>query len=642
LPKRLSPIFRDRDELPSSASLSDAVNEALAGSESLIVICSPDSAASRWVNEEIRTFRQFGRADQIFCFVVEGEPNSGDKNECFPPALTEAIGEYDGYREPVAADARPSGDGRRNAVLKIAAGLLNVGFDELKRRDLRRYQRRLAGVTVTSILIAAVTITLAVTATIARNEADLRRQQAEDLIGFMLGDLREELHEIERLDVFKSVGDKAMEYFALLDEEDESNYSLAQRAKNLRQIGEVRQDQGDLSAAFEAFVQSQRIMEELAGRDADDPEIQIGLANSHFYVGFVHWDRGELQQARQQFEQVLPIVDKLRAAQPANTAWLIESTYAYTNLGRVLELDGLLLDALSAYEEVMAINRSLAKLEPNNPEWTLEVGFAHNNLGKLATSLGRLAEAEVHYREDLAIKTQLLNNNPDHNLWRSYKAVSEYFLGRLLANSGRFDEGVEYLESALESFQQLGQMDPQQTSFRQRRAAVERDLGEILLLHGEVDAATTLVDSSKKLFGELLLSDKSSSRWRHGLAGSLLVAAAIDSSQSDYLGAKEFLDEAGLQIRMLLEQEPSNRDSQQLAIRENLLTAQLQGDNDPQVAESAIIDAMDRLEKYFPDSANPWVLELKMGALVLLGRVGEADEIKRRLRDMGFRQWDRS
>ena len=174
------------------------------------------------------------------------------------------------------------------------------------------------------------------------------------------------------------------------------------------------------------------------------------------------------------------------------------------------------------------------------------------------------------------------------------------------------------------------------------RADVERNLGEVLLLHGQVDRARTLTDSSKRLFGELLLSDNSNSRWRHGLASSLLDTAVIDVSQSNYPGAIESLDEAVLQIRILLEQEPSNRDTQQLAIRRDLLIAQLQGGNDPQVAQSATIDAMNRLEKYFADSSNPWVLELKVDALVLLGRADEADEIRRRLRDMGFRQLDRS
>ena len=55
---RLQPIFRDREELPSSQDLTQSIRDALADSEHLVVICSPASAHSRWVNEEIEQFRR--------------------------------------------------------------------------------------------------------------------------------------------------------------------------------------------------------------------------------------------------------------------------------------------------------------------------------------------------------------------------------------------------------------------------------------------------------------------------------------------------------------------------------------------------------------------------------------------------------
>ena len=36
---------------------------------------------------------------------------------------------------------RRKGDGKRNAMLKIAAGLLDVGVDDLKQRDAQRQAR---------------------------------------------------------------------------------------------------------------------------------------------------------------------------------------------------------------------------------------------------------------------------------------------------------------------------------------------------------------------------------------------------------------------------------------------------------------------------------------------------------------------
>jgi hypothetical protein len=138
VPKRLSPVFRDRDELPSATDLGTLLVSALSGSASQIVICSPQAAKSKWVNEEILAFKRLGRENRIFCLVVGGEPNATDMagredEECFPPALRFRLGSdgqlSDQRTEPIAADARPGKDGKNNAKLKLISGLLGVGFD---------------------------------------------------------------------------------------------------------------------------------------------------------------------------------------------------------------------------------------------------------------------------------------------------------------------------------------------------------------------------------------------------------------------------------------------------------------------------------------------------------------------------------
>lgn len=57
VPARIFPIFRDREELPTSADLSRTLQDALKSSVYLLVIASPHSATSRWVNEEILNFK---------------------------------------------------------------------------------------------------------------------------------------------------------------------------------------------------------------------------------------------------------------------------------------------------------------------------------------------------------------------------------------------------------------------------------------------------------------------------------------------------------------------------------------------------------------------------------------------------------
>ena len=89
VPKRLTPIFRDREELASATDLGTVINAALQQSACQIVVCSPQSAKSRWVNEEIIAYKRLGGEDRIFCLIVGGEPNATDlpgraEEECFP------------------------------------------------------------------------------------------------------------------------------------------------------------------------------------------------------------------------------------------------------------------------------------------------------------------------------------------------------------------------------------------------------------------------------------------------------------------------------------------------------------------------------------------------------------------------------
>ena len=170
LPRRIFPIFRDREELPTSSDLGSMIARALEQSRCLIVICSPRAAKSHWVNQEILDFKRLGGAERILALIVDGEPNAADgkpgfsvEAECFPEALRYALG-ADGNldknqpTEPIAADARPGMDGRANSRLKLVAGILGINYDDLKRREerrRRRQQRIVVAVSTALVLIFA-------------------------------------------------------------------------------------------------------------------------------------------------------------------------------------------------------------------------------------------------------------------------------------------------------------------------------------------------------------------------------------------------------------------------------------------------------------------------------------------------------
>jgi WD40 repeat protein len=189
IPSRLFPIFRDREELPTSANLGENIHRALNESRFLVVICSPHAAQSHWVNEEILTFKRLGRGDRILPLIISGEPNASDGKpgvapdlECFPQGLrfkTNHLGELTDERtEPIAADARAQADGRANAKLKLIAGILGVDYDSLRQRELARKARRLQLFGAAALGLIAIFASISVFAWRQKSKAEVKELEA--------------------------------------------------------------------------------------------------------------------------------------------------------------------------------------------------------------------------------------------------------------------------------------------------------------------------------------------------------------------------------------------------------------------------------------------------------------------------------
>lgn len=162
IPAGLFPLFRDGEELASSSDLNASIVEALKDSANLIVVCSPSAARSRWVNEEILTFKRLGRSGRIHAVIVE-HGGKDDLTDCFPPALVYPIDPHGALDQshrimPLAADARAEGDGKTGAKLKLIAALLGIELNTLRRREVIAARRRMRFSQVVGGLILALAI----------------------------------------------------------------------------------------------------------------------------------------------------------------------------------------------------------------------------------------------------------------------------------------------------------------------------------------------------------------------------------------------------------------------------------------------------------------------------------------------------
>ena len=154
-------VFRDQEELPLSSNLEDPIIDALNNSKYLIVICSPRLKDSMWCKKEIETFKKLRGRKNIFCVLIEGEPD-----ESFPE---EVLVDDDGKTlvEPLAADVR--GENKKEVLkkiksekLRLIAPMFNLDFDDLRQRHR---QRRIRRIVMTSIAISTICLLFAIYST---------------------------------------------------------------------------------------------------------------------------------------------------------------------------------------------------------------------------------------------------------------------------------------------------------------------------------------------------------------------------------------------------------------------------------------------------------------------------------------------
>lgn len=460
---RTRPIFRDREELPSAGNLGGKVLEAIAQSRALIVICSPAAARSRWVNEEILGFKRIHGDEPILCLVVDGEPNAGDERECFAPALRFKL-DSDGNlgnqpAEPIAADARPGKDGRSLALLKIIAGLLGIGLDDLRQREQQRRNRRVTGVALASLAGMALTGFLAIDAMIARDDAQRRQQQAEDLVDFMLGDLKAELGKVGRLDALDATAQKVVDYFESLPEKELDDDALARRAAAFRAIGEIHMDRHEWDLALAINQLALDDARQLLARDPDNTERLFDLSQSQFWVGYAHMEADQLGAAEGALQAYLELSERLLTTDPDNPEWIMEVSYGHTNLAALYRELGRPAAAVESAEKGVNFNRRAAIQAPDDPWYREELAGALVWLANAQLSDARLTSAARNRTEAREFYESMLASDPDNMQRREQLATSLRGEANTLHLLGQHDVAAERMATALGHFTMLTRFD---------------------------------------------------------------------------------------------------------------------------------------------------------------------------------------
>lgn len=471
-PKRFRPLFHDRAELPASADLGVAIEEALSASRYLIVICSPSAAGSVWVNKEVETFRLLDRPGRVLAIIVDGEPNAGGTRECFPPAL-QAV-------QPAAADARRDGDGKDDAKLKLVAGMLGLGFDVLKQRDAHRRIRRLQAAVAFVLVFALGFAGLALYAQHQRDKAIKARQQAEAILEYMLFDLRDRLKPVDRLDIVQNVQAQVDAYYRELGIEQGNTRTLRNRAVALGSSGDRLLAQGNLAGALRRHREGLRSLERLSIADPTNTGLQRDVSVGHVKLGNTLQALGDLTEARREYRKALVIRKRLASSDPNNIYWQWDLAASHRHLGLVLFLQRDLSKALREHRTALSIMQRLVSSNPDNAEWQHGLSGVHDNLGLILRARGDLQGALREHRAARTIMERLASSDPSNAYWQKELSANLNNLGTALESQGNLAGALREYRAALAIMKRLASSDPSNIVLRRDLASCQSNVLRVI------------------------------------------------------------------------------------------------------------------------------------------------------------------
>ncbi len=531
VPSKLRPIFRDRYDMEAGSSLRSQVTEALANSQALIVLCSPASAKSTYVNEEIRQFKALGRADRIYAIIIDGEPGDPER-DCFPPALrhvVDAQGNVTKFtEEPIAADAREHCDGEELAHLKIVAGLLGIDLDRLRRREAeyqKRQKRMWIGITGVMAALAVLAIGVGIVAKREAEQKKLALTKNEELLDATLRRtsslVTNSISSVRRSGLPAQLGLKILkEAEGFFDDMDEINVTSSQlplrRAEMLIGIAQSQRQLGhgeeSLTYAFNAraILLSEIKRREKAG-EAVEPNLYFQVGRANINLARAQIDRRWYEFGRVSCQKGLGVIDQHLGGMSTT-----ESSY--------LELRADLLMELAQYH---------FKLH----QWDGALSF----LGKaraVATRLGDLGYTKERARTD---------------------AVAAVKLADISRSRNDLPQAISATKEAEELIRVAIRLHPKDLSWRGRLHGALIVHGDIARAQSHKDEALEAFRESEKVIAEGYLRDPQNADVATQYALSNLKIFEVANEMNDFAVSEDAASKAIKTYRFLLAMDPTSQ-----------------------------------------------------------------------------------
>jgi len=483
---------------------------------------------------------------------------------------------------------------------------------QLARRWIARHRTAVAVAAVAAVVLAAV-VAFSFRRVLAEEAvAEQRRADAEDLLSFMVTDLRDKLEPIGKLDLLRTIAAKARAYY----DEHPGDRTVRARHQQLlahANLGHVLQDAGDGHGALAEYRAALGLADGLAADEPANPEWRHEQSANHRRVGEVYEIQGNQAAALAERRAALAIDEQLLRDQPTNPTAASDRLQSKLDIGRALAAQGDLAAALAEYRGALAIAEDLRTRQPADPTRRREVFMCHSDLGAALLTKGDGVAALAEFRAAKAIASERVEQHPSdgealRDLWETMLAI-----GRLLVDQAQPDAGLAELRAAAAIATKLVARDPANTVWQRDLSNTDNEIGNVLLARGDAPGALASFRAGQQIAEQLAARFPDNAEIANDIEVSASRVGTVLEASGDLTGALvQYRTSLAVATRLAAADPSSTSFASDLAMAHNDLGSALQTsrDNDGALAEfRAAIAIVEKLVA--KDAANAGLQRLR-------------------------------
>lgn len=442
------------------------------------------------------------------------------------------------------------------------------------------------------------------------------RSQAEDVLEFLVYDMRDELIRVGRLELAEKVRTRVDKYYSQLGLEKSNSRAQRNRVAALNNEGDLALSKGDLGTALKSYRDAVAIAGERAAAEPKNTGWQRDLIVCDGRIGEILQTQGDLAGALKMYRDAFAINERTALADPTNLDWQRDLGVSGTTVGDVLRAQGDLDGALKTYRDALAIAERLTKAEPANVVWQRDLCLSHNKVGAILREQGNLSAALAAHKAALAVMAGLVAADAANAALEWDMAGCHIQIGDVLFAQNNLDGALRSYGAAYDLRKRLAAADPKNAAWQRDLSVTDSKMGDALRLLGDLPGALKSYRETEAILQRLVEIDAANAGWQWDLSASREKIGNVLRDQGDLVGALGVYRTAFAARQKLAASDQTNTGWQQdLAINGKKIGEVLHAQGQPVEALKSYREAM-AISMHLA-SADPknirWLLDVKEG-----------------------------